>query len=177
MRPQAATLDSHREASGDSREACDSREFANRLAPSKFWDFLANFHLRGFLAGQKDSCSLGSEESLTNFRAPFFKEIPSFFCGVTPSKTLTAPQPLNIAFPLGNGGVLRSEEGGGIEEGRGRWGGGKKKEKRTRKKCCEIAHKSLTPRHPTRRLSPPPDSQWQKIMLTLYGEMITKIIR
>ena len=61
---------------------------------------------------------------LTNFCAPFFKEIPSFFCGVTPSKNLAAPQPLNIAFPLGNGGVLRSEEGGGIREGRGRWGGG-----------------------------------------------------
>ena len=39
---------------------------------------------------------------LTNFCAPFFKEIPSFFCGVTPSKTLAAPQPLNIGFPLGN---------------------------------------------------------------------------
>ena len=75
---------------------------------------------------------------LTNFRAPFFKEIPSFFCGVTPSKTLAEPQPLNIAFPLGNGGVLRSEEGGGIQERRGRWGGGKKKEKRTRKKCSDI---------------------------------------
>ena len=48
---------------------------------------------------------------LTNFRAPFFKELPSFFCGVTPSKTLAAPQPLNSGFPLGNGGVLRSEEG------------------------------------------------------------------
>ena len=66
---------------------------------------------------------------MTNFCAPLFKEIPSFFCGVTPSKTRAAPKPLNIAFPLGNGGVLRSEEGGGIQEGRGRWGGGKKKEK------------------------------------------------
>ena len=80
---------------------------------------------------------LWSPKFLTNFRAPFFKEIPFFFCGVNPSKTLAAPEPLNIAFPLGNGGVLRSEEGGGIQEGRGRWGGGKKKEKRTRKKCSD----------------------------------------
>ena len=55
-----------------------------------------------------------ASQKLTNFRAPFFKEIPFFlFCVATPSKTLATPQPLNIVFPLGNGGVLRSEEGGG----------------------------------------------------------------
>ena len=74
------------------------------------------------------------ERKLTNFCAPFFKEFPSFFCGMAPSKTLAAPQPLNIAFPLGNGEVLRSEEGEGFrKEGDG--GEGEKKEKRTRKKC------------------------------------------
>ena len=75
---------------------------------------------------------------LTNFCAPFFKEIPSFFCGVTPSKTLAAPRPLNIAFCLGNGGVLRSEEGGGIQERRGRWGGGKKRRKKGRAKSAQV---------------------------------------
>ena len=81
---------------------------------------------------------------LTNFRAPFLKEIPFFFCGVTPSKTLAAPEPLNIAFPLGNGGVLRSEERGGIQEGGGRWGGGKKKRKKGRAKSAQnIGGRSL----------------------------------
>ena len=84
-----------------------------------------------------------SHQILTNFCAPFFKEIPFFLCGVTPSKSLATPRPLNIAFPLGNGGVLRSEEGG-IQEGRGRWGGGKKKEKRTRKKCSEYVPNSVS---------------------------------
>ena len=56
-----------------------------------------------------------------------------FFCGVTPSKILAAPQPLNIAFPLGNGGVLRSEEGGGFrKEGDG--GEGEKKGKKDAQK-------------------------------------------
>ena len=74
---------------------------------------------------------------LTNFCAPFFKEIPSFFCGVTPSKTLAAPQPLNIAFPLGNGGVLRSEEGGGFrKEGDG--GEGEKRRKKGRAKVIRL---------------------------------------
>ena len=62
-----------------------------------------------------------------------FKEMPSFFCGVTPSKTLAAPQPLNIAFPLGNGGVLRSEEG----EGFGKGGEGEKKRKKGRAKSAQ----------------------------------------
>ena len=67
------------------------------------------------------------------FFAPFFKEIPSFFCGVTPSETLAAAQPLNIAFPLGNGGVLRSEEGEGFrKEGDG--GEGEKKGKKDAQK-------------------------------------------
>ena len=67
---------------------------------------------------------------LTNFCAPFFKEI-LFFFWVTPSKTLAAPQSLNIAFPLGNGGVLRSEEGGGFrKEGDG--GEGEKRRKKGR---------------------------------------------
>ena len=66
-----------------------------------------------------------------------FKEIPSFFCGVTPSKTLAAPQPLNIAFPLGNGGVLRSEEGEGFrKEGDG--GAGEKKRKKGRAKSAQV---------------------------------------
>ena len=45
---------------------------------------------------------------------------------VTPSKTLAAPQPLNIAFPLGNGGVLRSQAGEGF--GKNGDGGDRKKE-------------------------------------------------
>ena len=74
---------------------------------------------------------------LTNFCAPFFKEIPSFFCRVTPSKTLAAPQTLNIAFPLGNGGVLRSEEGGGFrKEGDG--GEGEKKGKKDAQKVLRL---------------------------------------
>ena len=71
------------------------------------------------------------------FARHFLRKFLLFLWG-DPSKTLAAPQPLNSAFPLGNGGVLRSEEGGGIQEGRGRWGGEKKKEKRTRKKCSVI---------------------------------------
>ena len=104
----------------------------------------------GFLEGgfsQKKYASLGrcaarkTKKLLTKFCAPFFKEIPSFFCGVTRSKTLAAPQPLNIAFPLGNGGVLRSEEEG--DSGRkGTVGRGKKKEKGTREKCSEKQGKS-----------------------------------
>ena len=66
---------------------------------------------------------------LSNFCAPFLRKFLFFFCGVTPSKTLAAPQPLNIAFPLGNGGVLRSEEGEGFrKEGDG--GAGKKKKRK-----------------------------------------------
>ena len=72
---------------------------------------------------------------LTNFCAPSFKEIPSFFRVVTPSKTLAAPQPLTIVFSLGNGGVLRSQEGEGFRKEGGGGDGKKKKEKRTRKKC------------------------------------------
>ena len=65
------------------------------------------------------------------------KEIPSFFCGVTPSKNLAAPQPLNIAFPLGNGGVLRSEEGEGLrKEGDG--GVGEKRRKKGRAKSAQV---------------------------------------
>ena len=63
----------------------------------------------------------------------FCAEIPSFFCGVTPSKTLTAAQPLNIAFPLGNGGMLRSEEGEGFrKEGDGGEGENRKKKGRAK---------------------------------------------
>ena len=63
---------------------------------------------------------------------------------VTPSEPLAAPQPLKVACPLGNGGVLRSQEGEGIQEGRGRWGGKKTKmEKRTRKKCSGFALNGL----------------------------------
>ena len=52
---------------------------------------------------------------------------------MTPSKTLAAPQPLNIAFPLGNGGVLRSEEGEGFrKEGGG--GAGEKEGKKDAQK-------------------------------------------
>ena len=56
----------------------------------------------------------------------FFKESPSFFCGLTPSKTLAAPQTLNIG-----------PRKGGIQEGRGRWGGGKKKEKKDAPKSAQ----------------------------------------
>ena len=77
-------------------------------------------------------------ELLTNFCAPFFKEIPFFFCGVTPSKTLAAPEPLNIAFPLGNGEVLRSEEWGGDSGRKGTVGRGKK-----RKKGCAKSAQAL----------------------------------
>ena len=73
---------------------------------------------------------------LTNFCAPFFKEIPSFFCGVTPSKTLAAPQPLNIAFPLGNGGVLRLEDGGRFRK-EGDSGEGEKRRKKGRAKSAQ----------------------------------------
>ena len=79
----------------------------------------------------------GGTKFLTNFCAPFFKEIPSFFCGLTPSKTLATPQPLNIAFPLGNGRVLRSEEGGGFrKEGDGKEG--EKRRKKGRAKSAQI---------------------------------------
>ena len=50
------------------------------------------------------------------------------------------PRPLNIAFPLGNGGVLRSEEGGGFRR-KGTVGRGKKRRKKwTRKKCSVSFH-------------------------------------
>ena len=52
---------------------------------------------------------------------PFFKEIPSFFCAA-----LAAPQPLDFAFPPGNGGVLKSRKREGFrKEGDG--GEGKKR--------------------------------------------------
>ena len=55
---------------------------------------------------------------------------------MTPSETLAAPQPLNIAFPLGNGGVLRSEEGEGFrKEGDG--GEGEKRRKKGRAKSAQ----------------------------------------
>ena len=68
----------------------------------------------------------------TVFCAPFFKEIHSFFCVVTPSKTLAALQPLNIAFPLGNGGVLRSQAGGGGVRKEGDGGEGTKRREKGR---------------------------------------------
>ena len=69
------------------------------------------------------------------------KEIPSFFCGVTPSKTLAAPQPLNTGFPLGNGGVLRSEEGEGFRK-EGDVGKGKKEGKEDAQKVLSVAKRS-----------------------------------
>ena len=52
---------------------------------------------------------------------------------MTPSKTFGAPQPLNIAFPLGKVVVLRSEEGG--DSGRkGTVGKGKKEGKKDAQK-------------------------------------------
>ena len=74
--------------------------------------------------------------NLTNFCAPFSKESPFFlFCGVTPLQNpRRTPAPEYCIFSR----KRRSFEvrgRGGIQEGRGRWGGGKKKEKRTRKKC------------------------------------------
>ena len=60
---------------------------------------------------------------------------------VTPSKPLAAPQPLNIAFPLGNGGVLRSQTGEGLrKEGDG--GEGKKRRKKGRAKSAQILEAS-----------------------------------
>ena len=56
---------------------------------------------------------------------------------MTPSKPLAAPQPLNIAFPLGNGGVLRSEEGGGFGR-RGTVGRGKKEGKKDAQKVLRF---------------------------------------
>ena len=70
------------------------------------------------------------------FARHFLRKFLLFFCGVIPFKTLAAPQPLNIAFPLGNGGVLRSEEGGGFrKEGDG--GEGEKKRKKGRAKSAQ----------------------------------------
>ena len=57
---------------------------------------------------------------------------------MTPSETLVAPQPLNIVFPLGNGGVLRSEEGGGFRKEGDGGEGEKRRKKRTRKKCSDF---------------------------------------
>ena len=76
---------------------------------------------------------------LTNFCAPFFKEIPFFFCGVTPLQNprCTPPSPLNIAFPLGNGGVLRSEEGEGFRKGT--VGRGKKEGKKDAQKVLSFS--------------------------------------
>ena len=93
-------------------------------------------------SAQKYACFPKDKEQETvriadQFLRAIFKEIPSFFCGVTPSKTLAAPQPLNIAFSLGNGGVLRSEEGGGFrKEGDG--GEGEKRRKKGRSKSAQI---------------------------------------
>ena len=59
---------------------------------------------------------------------------------MTPSKTLAEPQPLNIAFPLGNGGVLRSEERGGGNSGRkGTVGRGKKEGKKDGQKVLRYS--------------------------------------
>ena len=75
---------------------------------------------------------------LTNFCAPFFKEIPSFFLWDAPSETLAAPKPPNIAFPLGNGGVLRSEEGEGFRKE----GDGGEGEKEGKKDAQKVLRKS-----------------------------------
>ena len=56
----------------------------------------------------------------------------------TPSKPLAAPQPLKVAFPLGNRGALRSQEGEGFRKEGGRRGGEKNKEERRCKKRSSI---------------------------------------
>ena len=69
---------------------------------------------------------------LTNFRAPFFKEIPFFLWGDPLQNPRRTPAPeYCISSRKRRSFEVRGR--GGIQEGGGRWGGGKKKEKRTQK--------------------------------------------
>ena len=111
-----------------SNESHESKTGCNRTLATVLWVPLSD----------SNCCDFKFQiASLTNFCAPFFKEIPFFFfCVVTPSKTLAAPQPLTIVFSLGNGGVLRSQEGEGFrKEGGG--GDGKKRRKKGRAKSAK----------------------------------------
>ena len=67
------------------------------------------------------------------FLRAIFKEIPSFFLWGDPLQNLRRTPTLNIAFPLGNGGVLRSEEWGGLGK-KGDGGEGKKEGKKDAQK-------------------------------------------
>ena len=100
------------------------------------------------------------------FLRAFFKGNSFFFLWGDPSKPLAAPQPLNIAFPLGKGGVLRSQKGEGLrKEGDG--GGGKKKEKGTRKKCSvSVGSHAVTF---TDILSPPKHLRSVMFVCTMVG--------
>ena len=80
----------------------------------------------------KTSTGNNSPRKLTNFSRHFLRKF-LLFLWVTPSKTLAAAQPLHIAFPLGNGGVLRSEEGEGFKK-EGDGGEGEKEGKKDAQK-------------------------------------------
>ena len=58
---------------------------------------------------------------------------------MTPSETLAAFKPLNIAFPLGNGGVLRSQEAEGFGK-EGTVGRGKKEGKEDAQKVLRYIY-------------------------------------
>ena len=105
---------------------------------------------------------------LTNFCAPFFKEIPSFLCGATPSKSLAAPQPLEYCISSRKRRGFEVRGRGGSQEGRGRWGGGKKKEKRTRKKRSVLAFFGGSQKGGFGRCSPVPKLPPKSVSLQCY---------
>ena len=117
--------------------------FRKSERPALLWPALGDreFWGRGggvvFLGGRGGGAWTANFNLTDQFLRAIFKEIPSFCCGVTPSKTLAAPQPLNIGFPLGNRVFLRSEEGEGFrKEGDG--GEGEKRRKRGRAKSAQL---------------------------------------
>ena len=80
-------------------------------------------------------CQFLVDSSLTNFCAPFFKEIPFFFPRGDPLQNPRRTPAPEYCISSRKWRSFEVRGRGGIQEGRGRWGGGKKKEKRTRKKC------------------------------------------
>ena len=88
-------------------------------------------------------------KKLTNFCAPFFKEIPSFFCGATPVQIPRRTQPLEYCISSRKRRSFEIRGRGGESGRKGTVGRGKKEEKKDAQK---VLRKIFSPPGP----SPPP---------------------
>ena len=74
-------------------------------------------------------------------REIFFKEVPSFFPGGDSPRNPSLDPALKVVFPLGNRGVLRSQEGEGFRKERDSGEGAKERKKGRTQKWSDKDHK------------------------------------